>query len=1232
MDPIRFAISKPVGVTVGVLLVVLFGLIGLGAIPVQLTPNVDQPTVNVRTTWDGRSPDEIVDQVTKEQEERLKSIDGLRTMTSITRQGSSEITLDFDVGVDVARALADVDDALRQVPEYPADVDEPTREAVDSSSGPSNAIAWFIVDIPPEIAARHPDFDIATLFFQLDKEVKPYLERTDGVAEINVFGGRDREVRVLVDPVRLTQLNVTYGELIDALEEENINVSAGSIDESKREYPVRVLGQFESIERVENVIVAYPEAGPVRVRDIATVEMGFEKKRGFVRSQGHDAIAINAIRQSGSNVVDIMDEIKERLATIQKDILPTLHPELGEHLRMRQVYDQTIYIDSAISLVTQNLWVGGIIAAFVLVLFLRSLIATGVIALAIPISVIGTFLVLLGLGRSLNVISLAGLAFAVGMVVDNAIVVLENIYRHRQMGKAPTRAAYEGAKEVWGAILASTLTTIAVFVPILTIQDEAGQLFRDISLAIVASVSLSLIVSITVIPAACARVLPQVKEHKNVVRHLFDSAFGLAPLFRGLSVWLAAVLRWSMGSWRGLTIRPLIIAGLTAASLMGATALIPPLDYLPAGNRNLVFGFMLIPPGLSVSEKANAAEVIDKWVKPYQLAAEDPNTWDSLGDISRGPETDENGMPIVDPQTGEMQMIPSFPGTPVEHYFVGAVPTRTTGMFAGATSANEDVVLPLAQLINNAISDVPDTFGGASQSSLFGRGIEGGNSVDVEVMGIDYDRVKAAAEALFFSLANDQRYGFQRVRPDPGNFNLAQQEWQVEVNDAGAELGLRTSDVGRVIRSLFDGEFVGEFYEGANAIDVVVVPEGGRLDFVERLAEIPIRTPAGAIVSIDTVVDIVPGLAPQEIKRIEEFPAVTISVTPPQGKAVEEVIADVRERHVGLLRQAGVIDDTLRIRYQGTAEDLARIRGALLGDFQQSGLTVPALIGVGIVALFGVGLAGSVAVRGRGGPLRVTYGILGALALGALLVGLTMLILLQPQLVLARMVWALLVTYLLMAALFESFTYPLVIMFTVPLAIVGGFAGLAIVHHWTVTNPLIQPQLLDVLTMLGFVILIGVVVNNAILIVHQSLNLMRGSSEVPEGTPAHDLNPDGTMRPEAAIAEAVRSRVRPVFMSTMTSVGGMLPLVLFPGAGSELYRGLGSVVVGGLLVSTIFTLVLVPMLLSLMLDMAAGLKTAFAAQPASSASGPGSDQTGGHAPATVPAPARPAPTLEPAGV
>jgi len=604
--------------------------------------------------------------------------------------------------------------------------------------------------------------------------------------------------------------------------------------------------------------------------------------------------------------------------------------------------------------------------------------------------------------------------------------------------------------------------------------------------------------------------------------------------------------------------------------------LMPPMDYLPAGNRNLVFGGLLIPPGLSLEQRTKIARRIEQEIYPYATADIDkPPTYTDLPDIQMRP-----GMPRFDP-------------VPIDNFFIGAF---GTSMFVGATSQNPEVVIPIGHLLTSAMNTVPDSFGGASQSSLFGRDVGGGSGgIRVEILGPDLEKVNAAASFMHQRAIGE--FGGGKATTDPANYALEQQEMRVVLNDLGRELGLTNRGLGVAIRGLFDGAFVGDYTKGSEAIDLMVLPLGGELGYLEQLADIPIATPAGPVVPVSSIVEFIPATAPQVINRIEELPSVAIAVSPPEDMALGRSMSWIRQNMIDAARDQGLIDRSMRVRLEGSAADLQKIQTAMFGaepETPQGGAGTgqsarPAVIGSGVALAALLVCAPMVWRSMRQRNANFGYGVAGAVLLALILGSLAWVFMDQPQLLSARMVWALLVTYLLMCALFESFLYPFVILFTVPLAIVGGFAGLAIVHWWTLQDPTKAPQQLDVLTMLGFIILIGVVVNNAILLVHQALNFMRGEEGKGDLGGGEDTEPMGTTD---AIVASVKTRVRPIFMSVMTSVGGMLPLVLVPGSGSEMYRGLGSVVVGGLLVSTVFTLLLVPLVFSLVMDMRAGLRRA----------------------------------------
>ena len=1099
MDLIGFAIKNPVKVAVGVLLVLLFGAIALTTIPIQMTPDIDKPKITVTTFWMGRSPEEIEKEVIDKQEDKLKGIANLRKMVAMAQSGAGRIELEFYVGTDIDVARAEVSDKLREVPDYPDEVDQP----IVNSSGEAHeeAIAFYI------LLSEQDGFDIEGFKDIADERIKPMIERVTGVDQVKIFGGREREVHVEIDPRLMAQRGVTFNGLIGALRQENVNVSAGDVTESSRDIRVRTLGQYDNLEDIRETIVAYDSTGPIRVKDIGDVKQTLEKRRGYVHHKGANALTFAITKESGSNVVELMERVQAKVDDINANVLPLY----GGKMRFQHVYDETGYINDAVWLVKSNLLVGACLAGMVLLFFLRTFRPTVIVLLTIPISIIGTFVVMTALGRSLNVISLAGLAFAVGMVVDAAIVVLENIDRHLGMGKSAYAAAYDGAKEVWGAILASVLTTVCVFIPVIFMQEEAGQLFRDISIAICASVLLSLFVSITVIPVASSKLLkPKKEKHESLIMRQLHGLFGLAYIGHKITEGYSKALYWVISAMPMRTVMRIgIVLFFTAASLTGAYYLMPPSSYLPLGNTNFVFAMVLNPPGYSIPKLESMGRELEASFEPYWEAKTD-------ADLNRIPKLPNF---IADP-TGKtmMENVPR-----IEEYFNVAFPG---GMFMGAKSADKNNVKNLADFFTLRLNMIPGSYGFGMQAPLFGDTGDASDAIDIEIIANDMEELKKTTTTMYMALQKE--FGQQtRIMPNPSNFNLPTPELQVKIDRVtAADLGIGVADVGTAVQALVDGAKIGDYRLGGETIDLKLIRSPNYDISIDNVGSVPLAVPdrqAGtmSIVPLSTIVKAERTLAPQEIKRIERRRAVSLNFTPPDGIPLETAIITVNKMKEGILsnlRASGEIGNNVEIRTAGTADKLTEVRQSLLGNF--SGTWGEAVI----------------------------------------------------SLLTSRMFLALLVTYLLMAALFESFLYPAVIMFTVPLATVGGFMGLAIVHYF------VPSQQLDVLTMLGFVILIGIVVNNAILIVHQSLNFMKGIGE-SEDDKIDQLDPYN------AIRESVYTRMRPIFMTTATSVFGMLPLVIAGGSGSELYKGLGSVVVGGLVLATLFTLIVVPILFSLVLDL-----------------------------------------------
>jgi HAE1 family hydrophobic/amphiphilic exporter-1 len=1124
---IRLCLARPVGVSVGVLLVLLFGLLSLFMIPVQLTPNVDVPIVTVTTRWQGANPQEIEQEIVHRQEEQLRSVQGLRKMTSQSRDNEAAVTLEFYAGADRSEALRDVTDKLRQVSNYPLEVDQPTVVAADSST--NNAIAWLILYNEPGNAQ-----DVTTLRDFAEDNIKPYLDRVKGVASVEIYGGREREVQVRVDAGELAARGLTFRQVQQALRNQNANISAGVRTQGKRDYAVRTVGQYTSPEEVRDTVVAYTPGGPVYTRDIAEVELSFKRQQSFVRSKGQGVLAFPVRRETGANVIQVMDGVKKAVQQVNEEVLEARRMRL----ELTQVYDETVYIRQAIRMVEFNAIYGGVLTVIVLMLFLRNWRASATVALAIPISVVGTFVVVVALGRTLNVISLAGIAFSIGMVVDNSIVVLENIYRHRQMGKDFLSAAYDGTYEVWGAVVASTLTTMAVFIPVIFVEEEAGQLFRDISIATATSVGLSLIVSITVVPPLARRLLGLARRGdggRAAIHQRDDGDSRRSPAAAGANAGpRTAGLVSGIVAW--LNERPLarlgVIVALSVSALALTPSLIPDATYLPAGNRNLVFGSLLTPPGYSLDEFRRMADVIERGVRPYwesqvgspQQAALDEDWRRSVeAMIATGaiPELDPRQSNLGPLERARAEREWRTPPPLIDNFFFVSF---QGGCFMGCSSRDPARVKPLVRLLEAAGRQIPGAYPFFQQATLFSFG--GGNNAEIQVRGDDLDKVTAAADALFAE--GMKRFGFPQ--PNPANYNLGRPEVRIVTDrERAADLGLTPTDVGLIVEACGDGAYVGDYREqGGRTIDIALYVSGQQNRPTQEITQVPVFTPTGRLVPLSAAVNMIETTAAEQINHIERQRSVTLTIKPPETVPLAAVIRQIKHEIEPELRKTRQIDPEALISLTGNADKLATARAIMVG--QWAGFTLQSAV----------------------------------------------------NLLASRFFLSVLICYLLMVALYESWLYPFVIMFSVPLAVFGGFLGLTVCHLGTLLTTHQPVQQLDVLTFLGFVILVGTVVNNAILLVDQSLQNMRD-----HGRPPHD-----------AIREAVRTRVRPVLMTSLTTVFGQLPLALMPGAGSELYRGLAAVTVGGMLVATLGTLVLVPAVLGLVLDVQARLRGALWGAPA----------------------------------
>ena len=1038
MNLIRLAIERPIAVMAAVLMIIMFGLVALNTIPIQLTPDVRKPVITVRTNWAGAAPAEIEREVVNRQEEVLRGLEGLDEMSSRSRDGQGSISLEFSVTQDMDKALLLVANRLDRVGDYPDEADQPTLDTAGSEDRP---IAWFTLT-----RTGDNERDIHTYGDFIEDVIQDRLERVPGVALVNVYGGTKRQMEVIVDPAKMARYGLTVPLVINSLASANSSVSAGDIDEGKRRYVVRTEGDLTTIEQIKAVVVrsiGNVQSGSVArvtIGDIAEVGFGYKKATATIRRQGMPAIAMNTVRETGANVIDTMEGIRAAVEELNAFALP------NEQLVLDQVYDETVYINSAIDLVQQNIYVGGTLAALVLFLFLRSGAATLIVSLAIPVSVVGSFVAMAAMGRSINVISLAGIAFAVGMVVDAAIVVLENIYRLRQEGKSVSVAAYLGAQQVWGAVLVSALTTVLVFTPILIMKLEIGQLFRDIAVAISVAVVLSLIVAVTLIPALANRLLKK-DPSKNATRRL--------PVIDDIARWFterAVGFTHAVVHNKALAVGTIVV--LSGSAVAFSALFLPKLEYLPEGNRNLIIGVLLPPPGYNLDTATEIAKEVEDAVRPL---------WAS----ETGPEAE--------------------PGQPpkMKHFFFVA---RSATTFVGASSVEPSRVAELIPVLRKPVFKEPGTFGFITQPSLFGRAIGSGRSIDVDISGPDLEQVLdiALKGTGIISKLMPREEGNQ-LRPKPG-LELGAPEVRVYPDPVClADNGVTAREFSQTVDTFNDDLRVAEITVDGKRLDLALKGPQSRIMQTQGIENLPVVTRSGAIIPVSSLADVRVTSGPTEILHKERERTVTLEVRPAPNIPLEAAMDILTDKVIGPLRQAG-LPPGVRIQLSGTADKLTEAWDHMV----------------------------------------------------------------------LNLIIAVLIVYLVMAVLFESFIYPLIIMLSVPLATAGGVGGLAILNQFS-------PHQLDMLTLLGFVILVGIVVNNAILLVHQTLYHHR-----QEGLNFED-----------SLIAATRNRIRPIFMSTLTSVFGMLPLVVFPGAGSELYSGLGSVVVGGLALSALLTLAIIPPLMSL---------------------------------------------------
>lgn len=1025
----------------------LAGIMSLINLPLELQPGGDRPQISITTPYPGAGPAEVEDLVTRPIEERLEEVEAVQEMSSTSSLGVSDITLEFDWGTDIDDRLVAVLNKMQQVEQLPEEAGE--SNVIVSNGGGASAMMWLIVAAKDGAAADEDRFrDLA------DEVVVPRLRRVKGTSRFMVIGGREREVEVQVDPKALSDRNLSLNDLTTALQANNRDVRGGPLVLGRREYRVSTESRADELAQLESFVLRRDENGRVFLGDVAEAQMGRRFRESYFSYNEEPAVGIGVIHRVGANVAAIAEGLRDSL-----DELQTRFDAEDQGVQIEIFYDQSTYIDQSVALVRNNLLTGGILATIVLLLFLGSLRTVAVVALSIPTTLITVFIVMGALGQTLNVISLAGLAFAVGMVVDNAIVVVENIFTHMQNSKGVMRATIDGTQEVWGAMLASTLTTVAVFVPLVLVQGEAGALFTALGITLATSVSISLFSALTLVPMLSGLLLD--RREADIMLESDENANGefrggnwlerrvarMSATFRHvqgqLETTLLAAAGWSIG--KGRKLQRLMVLGAMSALLVGTMALLPQADYLPEGNRNLVIWLTEPFPGTSTEESVRLTDDVRNFVR------EQPEVRNTFF-VSR-PGLRGIGFDLK------------------ERYANGAGLNGMIGRLlpAGGQFPGFRFLFPIRVPI---FSDP-------------------GKQFEVQIIGPDLQELSTIEQDV-----SSQLRGVEGVVNVRSNFVYGAPELKVYPDrDRLAQVGLTEAEVGAVVEAALGGRFTSQFIDGQEELDVTVELKDTAVETPDQLRQLPLYTKDGLIVQIGDVATVEEGIGPDTINRVDLERSITLTATVAPNAPLGGTVSAAEANVLATVRQT--LPSGYRIELAGSADQLAETLSQLLSAF----------------------------------------------------------------------VLSLIITYLLLMALYRSFLYPLVIMATVPLGLTGALVSLVVVN-WIpgVTIPL------DMITGLGFVILTGIVVNNAILLVDRALQL-----QTEHGLEYHE-----------SLYQATRDRLRPIFMSAATSVLGMLPLAAMPGSGAELYQGLGVVLTGGLAFSTIVTPTMVPALMGLLRDFGPG--------------------------------------------
>jgi len=1067
---IEIATERRVTIIMMMTAIVLFGMVSLSRLNLNLLPDISYPTLTIRAELTGAAPVEIENLLTKPIEEAVGVVRNVRLVRSVSRSGQADVTIEFLWGTDMDLAGVDIREKL-DVLFLPLEASRPLLLRFDPSSEPIVRLGllckpeWTIPEstnedgvVTPAVTKTDPECGsearLKALRRLAEDRIKSELEAEEGTAAVKVSGGLEDEIQIRVDQQRLSQLGISIGQIADRIRTENVNLSGGRLEEGNQRFLVRTLNEFQSIDEFRDAIVAYVAERPVYLRDVATVEQGYKDREAITRVKGQESVELAVYKEGDANTVQVAQRVARRVESLRSS--------LPENFEIITVYDQSTFISSAVSDVRLAAILGGLIAIFVLYGFLRDARATTIVGIAIPVSVIGTFLLMYTNGISLNIMSLGGIALAVGMLVDNSIVVLENIVRKREQGEGILEAAQNGTSEVGSAVVAATLTTIAVFFPMVFISGIAGQLFKDQALTVTFALIFSLIVALTLIPMLASlgagsryddggdgqpanwftRSVAFVVRIFGFIFFVIGKVFWallwiptwiLQAFYRSVAAVYPAILRWSLQHRSSVIVISLLL-------FLSTMALVPRLgtELIPQFSQGEFTANLRLPPGMPLAETDKAIQVAQRVAADIDAVELDYSV------AGTGNRLDANPVDAGD-NSGALSIT----------------------LKQGSTREDEDETMAAMRAELTKLPGVQYEFTRPSLLSF-------ASPLQIEISGYDLGSLARVSQSVVQAMSSSDRYTDIKTTIESGN-----PEIQIIFDqERAAKLGLAVRDIANGVVANVRGELATRYTWRDKKIDVLVRSVDTRKSSIEEIRQLIVNPTSDRPVTLDAVAEVIVSEGPSEIRRVAQDRVAIVSANLAYG-------------------------------------DLGA--AALEAKAIVSRIPMPA----GITAI----------VSGQSEEMQSSFQSMQfALALAVFLV------------------------YLVMASQFESLIHPFVILFTIPLALVGAILAL-----------FITGTTINIVAFIGVIMLAGIVVNNAIVLVDL----------------INQLQDQGKER-IAAIMEAGTARLRPILMTSLTTTLGLLPMAMGFGEGSEVRTPMAITVIGGLTVSTLLTLVVIPVVYSLM--------------------------------------------------